>query len=68
MNFNTQNDNYYQPSPEPYWDAFVDAMEEEGLDPETEDFEAWVENMVEMQEEERAERQMEERRERDWDL
>lgn len=66
-NFGVINDNYYQPAEDTAWDYFVDWCEENGFDPEAEDFEQWKEDQREMAEEIAAERWADAQREDSWD-
>jgi len=60
------NDSYYEPVHDRAWDALVDYCDENDLNTDEEDFEAWVEDQREAAEEARAERIAEARKE-GWD-
>lgn len=67
MNFGAMNDRYYDPPFDPAWDVFVDYCESNGLDPDDEDFDQWVEDQREYAAEQRAEQRADYERERDYD-
>lgn len=58
----SMNDRYYEPNQDELdraWDIFVDYCESNGLNPDDEDFEQWVEDQHEAAEEAAAERAIE---------
>ena len=68
MNFGRMNDNYYDPTygDDGMWDRFIDYCDDNDLNVEDEDFDAWMEEQRDRAEDAAAERAMDYARERDW--